>query len=169
MKKLALTLLIAALGCTSTTYNVNQRLSTPPPANSATPPAESATTTTASAPVASTTPAPVEPAKPVESSKAVTPPTPTPPTASSAPATSPEGFRAKVEAKCLAKHPEGKLTYKACVALRMGAVRAACRMATGKNPEALCKEHPNYCTPEVQEMVYEGLSFCDTFAKEKEE
>ena len=163
MKKLAFGLIFATMGCTSTTYNVSQRLSTPPPTDSATPP------TTSAAPVASTSPTAVEPAKPAESAKSVTPPTPSPPAATSAPATSPQGFRAKVEAKCLAKHPEGKLTYKACVALRMGAVRAACKMATGKKPDALCDKHPDYCTPEVQKMIYEGLAFCDTFAKEKEE
>lgn len=94
MKKFTLVLLIGALGCTSTTYNVTNSVT---PRASSTPPVESATPAADPAPVASSS-VPVPTAAPsasIETPKAVTPPVTTPPAAAAVPATSPEGFRAK--------------------------------------------------------------------------
>ena len=76
-------------------------------------------------------------------------------------------FKAKVELKCLEKYPEGKWKRKGCIALRMGAVRAACKLAGEGKAEKLCEEHKKYCTPEVREVVDEGLAFCDALAKDE--
>ncbi|MFH0838238.1 MAG: hypothetical protein V1880_03155 [Patescibacteria group bacterium] len=85
------------------------------------------------------------------------------------PAESAEAFRAKVEAKCLAKYPgDKKLRRKACIVVYMGAVRTACKLASEDRANELCKRYDKYCTPEVRDLVNEGLAFCDALAKDKE-
>ncbi len=75
-------------------------------------------------------------------------------------------FKKKVEDKCMAKYPgDKKLRRKACKILLMGAARKACKMAGNGKVEGLCKEHKKYCTPEVKEVVEEGLAFCHALNK----
>ena len=81
------------------------------------------------------------------------------------PAEKAKAFKEKVKAKCLTKYPDDKkLRRKACNVLLMGAVRTACRL-DGK-VEELCEKNEKYCTPEVEEIVQEGLAFCEELAKD---
>lgn len=154
MKKLALFVLIISglLACSAP--------STPPTASpaathsSASPAATHSSTSRVAAPTTAASSAPAStasaaPAKPLT------------------PAESAADFKAKVEAKCLEKHPEKGLRFKGCVALRMGTARTACQLAKKGSPKELCKEHPDLCGPEVKEFVTDGLAFCDAFMKEE--